>query len=84
MPELLSPSVPQAQFVTLLRELFQIHDLDLDFGIYRVLNQERKLIGEFLDTRLGPIVREALEAPTTRSARPSKLNSMRLQKARRN
>lgn len=49
-----------ARFTLLLRELFQLGDLDLDFGVYRVLNQERRLVGRFLDERLGPIVRDAL------------------------
>ncbi|HEX8549948.1 MAG TPA: site-specific DNA-methyltransferase [Abditibacteriaceae bacterium] len=52
----------QADFVALLRKMFQIEDLDLDFGIYRVLNQERKIIEDFLDNRLGEITRKALGA----------------------
>ena len=68
----------QAQFVTLLREMFQLGDLDLDFGIYRVLNQERRLIGRFLDERLGPIVQDALGSAdnTQRSALEQELASL--------
>lgn len=68
----------QAQFVTLLREMFQLGDLDLDFGIYRVLNQERRLIGRFLDERLGPIVQDALGSAdsTQRSALEQELTGL--------
>jgi adenine-specific DNA-methyltransferase len=74
----LSPSPAQAQFVALLREMFQIQDLDLNFGIYRVLNQERKLIERFLDERLAPIVREALGAAddTQRAALESEMAAL--------
>ncbi len=62
MTEISPSNSAQTQFVALLREMFQIQDLDLDFGIYRVLNQERVLIDDFLQKRLAPITREALGA----------------------
>ena len=67
-----------ARFTLLLRELFQLGDLDLDFGVYRVLNQERRLVGRFLDERLGPIVREALGSAdsTQRSALEQELAAL--------
>lgn len=44
----------------LLRELFQFDRADLDFGIYRVMNQRREQIGQFLDKDLLPQVRDIL------------------------
>lgn len=44
----------------LLHELFQFDRADLDFGIYRIMNQRRAEIGKFLDEDLLPQIREAL------------------------
>ncbi len=44
----------------LLGELFQFDRADLDFGIYRVMNQKREEIAQFLDRDLLPQVREVL------------------------
>jgi adenine-specific DNA-methyltransferase len=46
---------------TLLKELFQLDQADLDFGIYRIMNQKRDEISRFLDTELLPQVKEAFE-----------------------
>ena len=43
----------------LLEELFQLDQADLDFGIYRIMNQKRDEIIEFLDKKLLPQVQEA-------------------------
>jgi len=43
----------------LLRELFRTDQADLDFGIYRVINQKRDEINKFLDENLLPQVEEA-------------------------
>ena len=46
-----------AQFVklkTLLREIFQLDQPDLDFGIYRILHARSAEIGKFLDEELLP------------------------------
>ena len=43
----------------LLEELFQLDQADLDFGIYRIMNQKRDEIVEFLDKKLLPQVQEA-------------------------
>ena len=56
----MSPAL--TQFRDLLAQLFQTSDSDLNFGIYRVLNQERHHIEDFLDKRLEVIVKEALGA----------------------
>lgn len=44
----------------LLDELFQFDQADLDFGIYRIMNQKRAEIGRFLDEDLLPQVRSTL------------------------
>jgi adenine-specific DNA-methyltransferase len=54
------PQVPQekkmtdhrTKLKTLLRELFQFDAADLDFGIYRVMNQRRDEIDEFIEQGL--------------------------------
>ena len=39
---------------TLLRELFQLDQPDLDFGIYRVMHAESAEVSQFLDEDLLP------------------------------
>ncbi|NCC60460.1 MAG: site-specific DNA-methyltransferase [Verrucomicrobiae bacterium] len=48
------------RLVTLLRELFQMDRPDLDFGIYRIMNQKRKDVSAFLENDLLPQVRQEL------------------------
>jgi len=43
----------------LLEELFQFDREDLDFGIYRIMNQKRDEVSEFLDKDLLPQVEQA-------------------------
>ena len=45
----------------LLQELFQLDRADLDFGIYRIMNQKRDEITRFLDDGLLPQVQEAFK-----------------------
>ena len=47
------------KFRDLLKELFQLDQADLDFGIYRIMNARRDEILRFLDKDLLPQVREA-------------------------
>jgi adenine-specific DNA-methyltransferase len=44
---------------TLLSELFQLDQADLDFGIYRIMNQKRDEITRFLEKELLPQVKTA-------------------------
>lgn len=44
---------------TLLSELFQLDQADLDFGIYRIMNQKRDEITRFLEKELLPQVKAA-------------------------
>ena len=47
---------------SLLQELFQLDQADLDFGIYRIMNQKRDEVVRFLDKDLLPQVKQAFEA----------------------
>ncbi|MGC8842116.1 MAG: site-specific DNA-methyltransferase, partial [Candidatus Sumerlaeaceae bacterium] len=47
---------------SLLAELFQLDQAELDFGIYRIMNAKRDEITRFLDNDLLPQVREVLGA----------------------
>ena len=47
------------KFRDLLKELFQLDQADLDFGIYRIMNARRDEILRFLDKDLLPQVQEA-------------------------
>jgi len=47
------------KFQRLLEELFQLDQADLDFGIYRIMNQKRDEIVRFLEKDLLPQVKEA-------------------------
>lgn len=42
----------------ILRQMFQMDQADLDFGIYRIMNQKRAEIEDFLDKELLPQVKE--------------------------
>lgn len=44
---------------TLLKELFQLDQPDLDFGLYRIMHAKSAEVTQFLDQNLLPQVREA-------------------------
>ena len=46
---------------SILKEVFQLDQADLDFGIYRIMNQKRTEINDFLENRLLPQVTEILQ-----------------------
>ncbi|MBA7467988.1 hypothetical protein ES707_03228 [subsurface metagenome] len=50
-----------SKFRNLLQELFQLDQADLDFGIYRIMNQKRDEITHFLEDDLLPQVQEAFK-----------------------
>ena len=50
-----------AKFQTLLRELFQFDQADLDFGIYRIMNHKRDAIEQFITDQLPAFVAEELD-----------------------
>ena len=49
------------KFKDVLREIFQMDQADLDFGIYRIMNQKRDEIEKFLDQDLLPQVKSLIE-----------------------
>ena len=46
---------------SLLKELFQLDQPDLDFGLYRVMHAKSAEVSQFLDNDLLPQVRDAFE-----------------------
>lgn len=49
------------QLIDKLKELFQMDQADLDFGIYRIMNAKRDEITRFLNQDLMPTLRQTLE-----------------------
>lgn len=49
------------KFVTKLEEIFMMDHAELDFGIYRIMNQKRDEIKHFLEIELMPQVKQILE-----------------------
>jgi len=47
------------KLIKTLRTVFEMDKADLDFGIYRILNQKREEITRFLDKELLPQVQAA-------------------------
>ena len=58
MPHLTSPHL--AQLISKLKEIFQINQPELDFGIYRILNSRTAEIATFLETTLPQKIQTAL------------------------
>lgn len=59
-------ATPQFErFQRTLRELFMLDQADLDFGIYRIMNEKRRDIEAYLNTRLPRQVKELLAENTS-------------------
>ena len=43
-----------------LYEIFELKKADLDFGIYRIINQKRKQVNEFIEKQLPNDIKKAL------------------------
>lgn len=54
----------EQKFRDILAEILQLDQAELDFGIYRIMNQKRKDIEAFLNNRLVPEVTKILKAQT--------------------
>ena len=54
----------EQKFRDILAEILQLDQAELDFGIYRIMNQKRKDIEAFLNYRLVPEVTKILKAQT--------------------
>ncbi len=63
------------RLITLLKELFQLDQPDLDFGLYRIMHAKSGEITQFLETDLLPQVRQAFEQyqPADKAAISQKL-----------
>lgn len=59
--QLLMETTQQQKFVELLEEMFQFDQSELDFGIYRIMNQKREEVSNFLNKELLPQVKQAFE-----------------------
>lgn len=55
----------EQKFRDILAEILQLDQAELDFGIYRIMNQKRKDIEAFLNNRLVPEVTKILKAQTS-------------------
>ena len=49
------------KFKEKLQEIFMMDHAELDFGIYRIMNQKREEINRFLEQNLVPQVKDALQ-----------------------
>jgi len=48
------------KLINTLKEVFMLDKAELDFGIYRIMNQKRKDIEQFLEVDLVPQVQKVL------------------------
>ncbi|MDE2761746.1 MAG: DNA methyltransferase [Gemmatimonadota bacterium] len=73
------PSPELARFQALLRELFQFDCADLDFGIYRIMNQKREVVDRYIDQELPGAIEKAVGegAIHTEAERASKFEETR-------
>ncbi|MEI7676198.1 MAG: DNA methyltransferase [Bacteroidales bacterium] len=53
------------QLKDVLNDIFELNKADLDFGIYRIINQKRKQVNEFIDKQLPTDIKTALSATQT-------------------
>lgn len=58
---------------SVLREIFEMDKADLDFGIYRIMNQKRDYINKFIDTQLPKDIKDIL-------SKTQSINGVQLQK----
>ena len=56
-----TPNTKRDQLISKLKEMFQMDQADLDFGIYRIMNAKRDEVERFLDKDLLPTLRTTLE-----------------------
>ena len=48
------------QLKDVLNDIFELNKADLDFGIYRIMNQKRKQVNEFIEKQLPEGIKTAL------------------------
>ena len=54
----------QQKLIDLLKEMFQLDQSDLDFGIYRIMNAKSEEISTFLEKNLIGSIKEAFTSST--------------------
>lgn len=66
------------RLVTLLRDLFQLDQPDLDFGLYRIMHAKAREVTQFLEKDLLPQVRRAFEQyqPADKAEREKELRDL--------
>ena len=47
------------QLKDVLNDIFELNKADLDFGIYRIMNQKRKQVNEFIEKQLPEDIKQA-------------------------
>ena len=62
MTSAIAPHANATKFQNLLRELFQFDCADLDFGIYRIMNQKRDVVEKFITDTLQTAVAAELDS----------------------
>ncbi len=60
------------KFIAKLQEIFMMDHAELDFGIYRIMNQKREEINRFLNRDLLPQVKEVLQGDTVEAQNAKK------------
>ena len=63
------------KFIAKLQEIFMMDHAELDFGIYRIMNQKREEINRFLNQDLLPQVKEVLQGDTGEAQAAKKRNT---------
>lgn len=63
------------KFIEILTEMFQFDQADLDFGIYRIMNQKRDRIEEFMNEELFSKIEKSIE-PLKSSINQSKVSEI--------
>jgi adenine-specific DNA-methyltransferase len=53
------------QLRDVLNDIFELNKADLDFGIYRIINQKRKQVNEFIEKQLPEDIKKALSETQT-------------------
>lgn len=64
---------PIEKFQSLIWDLFQFDCVDLDFGIYRIMNHKRAVIGRFISEDLPERLSHALERMALTNAFPERV-----------
>jgi len=67
-------------FIKILEEMFQFDQLELDFGIYRIMNQKREEVNHFLKKDLIPQVKQAFEKYKDADIETIKVGILKLEK----